>query len=127
MPRFKRQRPSRLLRKIIFLVGHGDGMTAVDRTIARLNIEHYRKLLANETDKTRRFTLQRLLAEEEAKLAVLEKLVDARGREIENMARKSKKAKRRAQAIKKKAMPAKKKKRPVPKSAPTPTGGGQLP
>ncbi len=75
--------------------------------------------------------MQRLLAEEEAKLAVLENLVNARGREIENMARKSKKAKRRAQAIKKKgmkkAMPAKKKKRPVPKSAPTPTGGGQLP
>lgn len=41
----------------------------MDRSIARLNIEHYRKLLATETDETRRQTLLRLLAEEEAKLA----------------------------------------------------------
>lgn len=44
----------------------------MDRTIARLNIEHYRRLIAQETDETRRQTLQRLLAEEEAKLASLE-------------------------------------------------------
>lgn len=41
----------------------------MDRSVARLNIEHYRKLLATETDETRRQTLVRLLAEEEAKLA----------------------------------------------------------
>ncbi len=40
----------------------------MDRTVARLNIEHYRKLLATETDETKRRTLVKLLAEEEAKL-----------------------------------------------------------
>ncbi len=44
----------------------------MDRTIARLNIEHFRKLLTNELDETRRQVLLRLLAEEEAKLAALE-------------------------------------------------------
>jgi len=41
----------------------------MDRTVAHLNIEHYRRLLAKETDDTRRQLLMRLLAEEEAKLA----------------------------------------------------------
>lgn len=41
----------------------------MDRSVARLNIEHYRKLLAAETDETRRHTLLRLLSEEEGKLA----------------------------------------------------------
>lgn len=40
----------------------------VDRTVAQLNIEHYRRLLAKETDENRLLVLQRLLAEEEAKL-----------------------------------------------------------
>jgi hypothetical protein len=40
----------------------------VDKTVARLNIEHYRRLLARETDEARRLTILRLLAEEEAKL-----------------------------------------------------------
>jgi hypothetical protein len=40
-----------------------------DSKIARLNIEHFRKLLATETDGTKRQMLLRLLAEEEAKLA----------------------------------------------------------
>jgi len=40
-------------------------------TIVRLNIEHYRKLLARETDETKRQTIMRLLAEEQAKLAAL--------------------------------------------------------
>jgi len=44
-------------------------VAAMDRTVARLNIEHYRTLLAKETDETKRRTLIRLLAEEEAKLA----------------------------------------------------------
>lgn len=37
--------------------------------MAHYNIEHYRRLLAKETDETRRQMLLRLLAEEEAKLA----------------------------------------------------------
>ncbi len=41
----------------------------MDRTVARLNIEHFRRLLAKETDESRRQVIQRLLAEEEAKLA----------------------------------------------------------
>jgi hypothetical protein len=41
---------------------------AMDRTVAHLNIEHYRRLLAAETDQSKRKTLQKLLAEEEAKL-----------------------------------------------------------
>ena len=44
----------------------------MDRAIARLNIEHYRKKLAEEGDETKRQTLLRLLAEEEAKLAALD-------------------------------------------------------
>jgi hypothetical protein len=45
---------------------------AVEKAIARLNIEHYRKLLTSEADDGKRQTLLRLLAEEEAKLAALE-------------------------------------------------------
>jgi hypothetical protein len=41
----------------------------MDKAIARLNIEHFRKRLSAETDETKRQTLLRLLAEEEAKLA----------------------------------------------------------
>jgi hypothetical protein len=44
---------------------------AMDKTVAQLNIEHYRKLLCTETDLTKRPMLGRLLAQEEAKLAVL--------------------------------------------------------
>jgi hypothetical protein len=43
----------------------------MDRTVAHLNIEHYPKLLAQEMDETKRQTILRLLAEEEAKLASL--------------------------------------------------------
>lgn len=43
----------------------------MDRTIAKLNIEHYRKKLAEETDEAKRQKLLSLLAEEEAKLAAL--------------------------------------------------------
>lgn len=41
----------------------------MDRTVARLNIEHFRRLLATETDEQRRALLHKLLAEEEARLA----------------------------------------------------------
>lgn len=43
----------------------------MERTVARLNVEHYKHLLAQETDETKRQTLTRLLAEEEAKLRSL--------------------------------------------------------
>ena len=43
----------------------------MDKAVAQLNIEHYRKLLCTETDPTKRATLGRLLVEEEAKLAAL--------------------------------------------------------
>jgi hypothetical protein len=39
----------------------------MNRTIARLNIEHFEKLLAKETDETKRQTLLSLLTEEKAK------------------------------------------------------------
>ena len=38
----------------------------MDRSVARLNVEHYRRLLARETDAARRQVIMRLLAEEEA-------------------------------------------------------------
>ncbi len=47
------------------------GVIRMERTVARLNIEHYRKLLTNESDEAKRQVLLRLLAEEEAKLAAL--------------------------------------------------------
>jgi len=50
----------------------------MDSAIARLNIEHYRKLLAEECDDAKRQTILRLLAEEEAKLAALSKRPAAR-------------------------------------------------
>jgi hypothetical protein len=40
---------------------------AAAKDIARLNIEHYRRKLAEELDPTRRQMIVRLLAEEEAK------------------------------------------------------------
>jgi hypothetical protein len=40
-------------------------------TIVQLNIEHYRRLLETETDESKRQTIAKLLAEEEAKLAKL--------------------------------------------------------
>lgn len=47
------------------------GVRSVDRSVARLNIEHYKRLLAGDLDEARRQVLERLLAEEEAKLANL--------------------------------------------------------
>jgi hypothetical protein len=40
-------------------------------TIVQLNIEHYRRLLKTEIDESKRQTIAKLLAEEEAKLAKL--------------------------------------------------------
>jgi hypothetical protein len=44
----------------------------MDRMIAQLNIEHFRKKLAEETNPAQRGTILRLLAEEEARLAAIE-------------------------------------------------------
>ncbi|MFI5025017.1 MAG: hypothetical protein ACHQRJ_25635 [Alphaproteobacteria bacterium] len=44
----------------------------MDRTVARLNIEHFQKQLAEEKDEAKRRMLSRLLAEEEAKLKAIE-------------------------------------------------------
>ncbi len=41
----------------------------MDKTVADLNIAHFRKLLSTEIDPAKRETIARLLAEEEAKLA----------------------------------------------------------
>jgi alkylation response protein AidB-like acyl-CoA dehydrogenase len=43
----------------------------IERTVTRLNIEQYKKLLESETDEQKRQILLRLLAEEEAKLRSL--------------------------------------------------------
>jgi hypothetical protein len=43
----------------------------MDKSVARLNIEHYRKLLATDLDATKRQTILLLLAREEATLARL--------------------------------------------------------
>lgn len=44
----------------------------MNETIARLNIEHYCKLLTEEMDETKRQMILRLLSEEEAKLKAIE-------------------------------------------------------
>ncbi len=43
------------------------------KNIERLNIEHYKRLLATETDPGKRETITRLLAEQEAKLQEMER------------------------------------------------------
>jgi hypothetical protein len=45
----------------------------MDKKVAKLNMEHYKKLLASETDATKRESIARLLAEEETKLAKISK------------------------------------------------------
>jgi hypothetical protein len=44
----------------------------LDEAIARLNIAHFRKRLASESDPTKQQTIARLLSEEEARLKGLE-------------------------------------------------------
>jgi hypothetical protein len=46
-------------------------MSPMDKMVAGLNIEYLRKQLATEIDQTKRQTMERILDEEEAKLAVL--------------------------------------------------------
>jgi hypothetical protein len=43
----------------------------VDKIVARLNIEHYRKLLLSDLDNIKRATVVMLLAKEEGKLVEL--------------------------------------------------------
>jgi hypothetical protein len=45
----------------------------MDEKVAKLNIEHYKRLLASETDETKCESIARLLAEEEANLAKISK------------------------------------------------------
>jgi len=45
----------------------------MDEKVANLNIEHYKRLLASETDETKRESIARLLAAEEATLAEISK------------------------------------------------------
>jgi hypothetical protein len=42
------------------------------RNIARLNVEHFRHMLATESDPVKRDTIAKLLAEEEAKMRSLD-------------------------------------------------------
>jgi len=51
---------------------HGRGHLDSPKNIARLNIEHYRRLLATENDPTKREMIEKLLSEEETKLRALE-------------------------------------------------------
>jgi hypothetical protein len=44
----------------------------MDRTVARLNIEYFRKLLLEEMGEAKRQTILHLLTREEAKLAALD-------------------------------------------------------
>ena len=49
-----------------------NGSHDLEKTVAKLNVEHYRKLLASEIDDVKRRTIHALLAAEEAKLAASE-------------------------------------------------------
>lgn len=59
----------------------------VETIVARLKIEHYKKLLETETDEPRRQIVMRLLADEQAKLvgaiskAIVREAEKARGHE----------------------------------------------
>jgi hypothetical protein len=44
----------------------------LEKTVARLNVEHYRKLLASDIDDVKRRTITALLAAEEAKIGASE-------------------------------------------------------
>jgi AraC-like DNA-binding protein len=49
---------------------------AMNRDVAHMNIEHFHRLLADETDQTRCVVLRRLLAEEETKLKAANDLAE---------------------------------------------------
>jgi hypothetical protein len=54
--------------------------SAMDRTVAELNIEHFKRLLAVEMDPAKRQTIERLLAEEKAKLSRTSPIVSSEER-----------------------------------------------
>jgi hypothetical protein len=58
-----------VLRPTGVLVGRHSEEATVDKSVADLNIAHFKKLLSTEADPARRQTIARLLAQEEAKLA----------------------------------------------------------
>ena len=47
--------------------------------VAKANIEHFKKLLETETDAVKRRAIEKLLAEQEAKLAALKKQGERKG------------------------------------------------
>lgn len=52
----------------------------MDKTVVRLNIEHFREMLSRQLDEPTRQTVFRLLSEEEARFAALER--DPKGRKV---------------------------------------------
>ena len=48
-----------------------DSQVSLDAIVARLNIERFCKIFSDESDKTKRHMLVRLIAEEKAKLCAL--------------------------------------------------------
>jgi hypothetical protein len=48
-----------------------EGALVDKRTVAELNMKHFRRLLATETDPAKRETITKLLGEEEAKLRAI--------------------------------------------------------
>jgi hypothetical protein len=58
---------------VTFVEARGRESLDSPKNIARLNIEHYRRLLATETNPAKRAMIEKLPAEEEAKLRALER------------------------------------------------------
>jgi hypothetical protein len=63
--------------------------SAMDRTVAELNIEHFKRLLAVEMDPAKRQTIERLLAEEKAKLSRTSPIASSEERKSPNRGRAS--------------------------------------
>ena len=53
------------------LTNFASDAVTLDSMVARLNIEHYRKVLSEEIDEAKRQILLQLIAEEKAKLSAL--------------------------------------------------------
>jgi hypothetical protein len=70
-----------ILRQVYLLAGREMDEGTMDRFVARLNIEKFRKRLEVETDDAKRQTLLRLLDEELAKLATAENLPQKKRRQ----------------------------------------------
>jgi hypothetical protein len=57
----------------------------MDRTVTRLNIDHFLVLLKKETDPSMRLTLLRLLREEEEKLAKFKAQAEKKNAEVQSI------------------------------------------